>query len=361
MRPLSAAAIVSAVLHTGAIAWIGTRHDKPPRIPSVALETPAATVPSEPVAVALLDDHTVSETRVSRGGPSVGRTAIAAISTGHAVTQQTPESPPRQTSGLMTMRRPEVKHGLSSEFIEHFLERSKPLAPKDIASERIADDIATAKRQLDDPRWIANATPDAVGDERLALAEHRDEAANEELHSSANGHHKADHAAFKADVEPDGTVHIADKSNLQAVHACERASWLCKIPIGATFDINDWAMRSHDIDPYASAKLKMLDDTRDERVAIGTQYRKELLAHSVELAQGAIAYLWASTPDPAARKQALFELWDDCAETGDTALVESGRAVRAFIIGFIRGKVSYTADELAQLNARRRSKMAFAP
>ncbi len=79
-----------------------------------------------------------------------------------------------------------------------------------------------------------------------------------------------------------GTVHLDDKSNLKAVHACSRDSWLCKIPIGATFDINDWAMRSSGNDPYASAKLKMLDETRDERVAIGTQFRKELLAHSVE-------------------------------------------------------------------------------
>jgi hypothetical protein len=363
-RPLPAAAILSTVLHTGAIAWVGTRHDNAPRIPPVTLETPAAPVESEPVAVALLDDHTVSAMPAlpsSRGGSGVARANAVALSTSR-VTAPTPEpAAPARGSNLLTMRRPEVKNGLSSEFLERFLERSKPLAPKDIASERIADDIATATGHLDDPRWIANATPDQLRDERIALAEHRDAAASDELRPSANGHHEVDRKTFHADVEADGTVHVGDKSNLQAVHACDRQSWLCKIPIGAMFDVTDWAMRSHDIDPYASAKLKMLDDTRDERVAIGTRYRKELLAHSVELVQGEIAYVWANTPDPVARKRALFELWDDCAETGDAAVVEGGRAVRAFVVGFIRSKVTYTADELAQLNAHRRSKLPFAP
>jgi hypothetical protein len=35
--------------------------------------------------------------------------------------------------------------------------------------------------------------------------------------------------------------------------------------------------------------------------------------------------------------------------------------VRTFIVGFIRGKVSYTGDELARLNAHRHSKATFAP
>ena len=360
MRALATAAIASAVLHAAAIAWVVTRPAKATPIASIELEPPPVAVASEPVAVALLDDRGGSELPISRGLGRVATATTRAISTGHATT---PASEPKAPapSGLMTMRQPEITHGMSAEFLERFLENSKPLAPKDIASERIADDVATAKGHLDDPRWVANATPEALGDERIALAEHRDEADGQELHSSPNGHHEADHKAFHADVERDGTVHIDDKRNLQAVHVCEGSSWVCKIPVGATFDVTDWAMRSHDIDPYASAKLKMLDDTRDERVAIGTRYRTEQLAHSVELVKGAIDYLWASTPDPAARKQALFELWDDCAESGDDAVVESGRAVRTFIVGFIRGKVSYTGDELARLNAHRHSKATFAP
>jgi len=374
VRALPVAAIVSAAIHAGAVAWLGLRGADPPRSSPGTVEAAPASADPPPVAVVLLDDHTVSatpalpilphEARVERAmavAPSIRHTATTATEASVATTPRDRPQPLPTHASLMTMRGPALKTGVSSHFVEHFLANSQPLAAPDIEGDRIADAIATAKGHLDDPRWIANATPDQVSDERLALAEHRDDEATEELQPSDNGHHKVDHSGFRADVDRDGSIHIHDKSNLQAVHACDRESWLCKIPIGAMFDVTDWAMRSRGMDPYASAKLKMLDDTRDQRVAIGARYRTEQLAHSVELARGAVAYLWASTPDPAARKRALFELWDECAETGDAELVESGRAVRAFIIGVIRSKVSYTAEEIAVLNAHRHSKAPFSP
>ncbi|MCW5802116.1 MAG: hypothetical protein KIT31_06995 [Deltaproteobacteria bacterium] len=72
----------------------------------------------------------------------------------------------------------------------------------------------------------------------------------------------------------------------------------------------------------------------------------------------------ARIADPAARKQALFELWDDVAETGDEALVVAGAGVRAYLVGAIRAMrpaLELASDELAQLNARRRSRAVFAP
>jgi hypothetical protein len=61
----------------------------------------------------------------------------------------------------------------------------------------------------------------------------------------------------------------------------------------------------------------------------------------------------------------LFELWDECEETGDAELVSGAEAARATVIGWIqvklRGASAYTPTELARLNAHRRSQQVFAP
>jgi hypothetical protein len=160
---------------------------------------------------------------------------------------------------------------------------------------------------------------------------------------------KSEHRAFSMKVAPDGTVKITDEPNVKLE------------PGGLSFDINDALMRREGIDPYASYKLKVLDETREERVAMGKQYRTQQLARSREIMNRNIARLVGSTTDTDALKLGLFELWDDCAEAGDDELVVAGRAAREQVIAYIRGHLSYSADEVAQLNKRRRSHVPFAP
>lgn len=63
----------------------------------------------------------------------------------------------------------------------------------------------------------------------------------------------------------------------------------------------------------------------------------------------------------------MFELWDDCAEAGEPAIVEAGAAVRRMILGFIRAHLpagapdGFTAEELAALAAARHSHAVFQP
>lgn len=185
------------------------------------------------------------------------------------------------------------------------------------------------------------------------------------LKPGGRGTHKSDEGTFVAKVERDGSVSITDKGNLQVGQRPRLGKPKTWIPLVAgSFDVTDALLRSKKQDPYFSKKLKYLDTTRDERVAIGSRYRKEHLAQSAQLMQKSLAMLPA---DPAARKQALFELWDDCAEVGDNALVEGGRAARALVIGYIRGKHAagtehaFTANELTAFNSKRQSKTAFAP
>jgi hypothetical protein len=143
----------------------------------------------------------------------------------------------------------------------------------------------------------------------------------------------------------DGTVHLKDKLG--------------------NLDIQDRIMLAFGIDPYAGAKLGFLDRTRDQRAALGAVRIHELLSHSAELMLQNINHLWAVTPDLAGRKLGLFQLWDDCAETGSDDLITGGASARALVVSIIRARLTgasaYTLAELAELNAHRHSLATFAP
>jgi hypothetical protein len=233
------------------------------------------------------------------------------------------------------------------------------------------------------------------------------------LSPSGNGTHRSNEGVFTARVERDGSVNLKDARNLQIKFPDPRkivkvprmigngiSEWYANddkapkdpereplnnkrpvekdtrpdhgqtatVPIlGGGFDITDAFMRRKKVDPYASRKLAYLDSTRDERVQIGNRYRKDQLAKSTELMQKQLDVVWASNATMQAKKQALFELWEDCAESGDAAVVEGGRAARMLVVGFISAKLprssadAFTGNELAALNGKRHAKAAFDP
>jgi hypothetical protein len=131
-------------------------------------------------------------------------------------------------------------------------------------------------------------------------------------------------------------------------------------------DIYAWLYRKYAGDPYASRKLKLLDDTRDERAALGEKYRANRLDASRELMRKTLVQLWRTTLDPAQRRAALFELWDECAE-GEGPTGQAGEQARVVVIDWIREHLplgspdAYRPDELAALVAKRTSRQAFAP
>lgn len=135
---------------------------------------------------------------------------------------------------------------------------------------------------------------------------------------------------------------------------------------GGTADITAWLHRKFIGDPYASRKLKLLDDTREERIARGGAYRRERLDRSAELVLRTLEQLWASELDPVRRRIALFELWDECDE-GEGPRGEAGERARAMIIGWIRTRVprgsadAYSVEEIGELDARRGSTQSFTP
>ena len=302
---------ISAALHGVAIAWIGQQPHEDrlhafslPELPTIAPKE------IEPTTVVLLDDHTVVPTghsNATRGRTRATKSHQAVIST--EATGQGPGEVKRGGS-VLAMRGTDdgpstsLERGPSGAFMSRFLANSKPL-PTPIEKS-------------------GELKPDGQGA-------------------------KSEHRTFTMKVAPDGTVDIHDAPNLK------------REGLGASFDLTDAAMRYAGQDPYSSYKLKVLDKTRDERVAMGKQYRTQQLARSREIMQRNIERLTRATRDAELLKQGLFELWDDCAEAGTDELVVAGRAAREQVMGYIRSHVRYTADDVARLNKLRRSKMRFEP
>jgi hypothetical protein len=234
-----------------------------------------------------------------------------------------------------------------------------------------------------------------------------------QLQDAGGGSRRSDQGVFTAKVAPDGSVTLKDSRNLRvglalptprsvgsgisdwyysdkgsdgqrgkrtlekevggSTDAGDRSKTAIVPVVRGGFDVTDAIMRKKGQDPYASKKLAFLDSTRDERVAMGTAHREQQLRKTTQIVQRHLDQLWQRVADPRARREALFELWDEvveageAAEAGDEATVEAGRAARRLVIGMIRARLpagspdAYSADELAALNRRRHSKAAFAP
>jgi hypothetical protein len=132
-------------------------------------------------------------------------------------------------------------------------------------------------------------------------------------------------------------------------------------------DLTSMLMRAVGVgDAYASRKRKLLDDTRAERAELGAQHHAEDLARAGERMQRNLELLWRTISDPAERRDALFALWDECAEA-DGPIGEAGQRARLLVIGWIRAKLpsgspgAFTPEEIARRAAQQHSSQPFAP
>lgn len=161
-------------------------------------------------------------------------------------------------------------------------------------------------------------------------------------------------AGWRARILPDGSVRFSDAS----------LRWL---GLGFTFDLTDAVMRAHGDDPYLAAKLQFLKETRTFRRRMRRAwYRRQgraFLQALPKMLQGIVR----SRLSPADKRRLLFELWDECLETGRSELASMGRLARSRILAFIRKAFpkgttkGYTQQELVRFNRIRTSKASFDP
>jgi len=165
---------------------------------------------------------------------------------------------------------------------------------------------------------------------------------------------------------------------------------------GTSGDVTDVIMRSKGQDPYAAAKLRFLETTKEWRSDIRRKAHRRNIARYLRKLPFYLKNLWDdSSLGTAHKKRILFELWDECIESplsnptrrtpgktnDDEQLkkedkedtnhtwrnMESAQKARGIIIRFIRKHLPatddnvYTAEELKRYNRQRSGKQLFSP
>ena len=139
------------------------------------------------------------------------------------------------------------------------------------------------------------------------------------------------------------------------------------------FDVNAMAEQIAGNDPYASEKRRIAEATFEDRLCLAQEAalrrKQEGLFHLKERLERLLQLPGLS---PAARREIVFEMWDECLDDrpapDDTGPhPDLGAAARASIVAFIRrvfppgSPAAFTPAELATLNQRRLSRSPFAP
>jgi hypothetical protein len=365
--------VLALVVHTAALGvYVMTQHAALARW----ITKPVAQVEIvEPVEAALfevtfLDDDTgnaVSDQPGDRPRPATR----ARVTTEHAVATAGASEIPPTSSERASSTKPTTKRftlsmrtgpqeptfhrpgsdGISDEMIEAMVEGRIPVKIANLPGAQADADYNKANGRLRSGTWVDKATPEQVAAARLDRAAAKQAKEAVELVEQKDGTYTSNKTNFTAKVNRDGTVALTSKPN-----------WQQKSLFFAEFDATAAWMRARGDDAYASEKRAFLDRTRDQRVEIGKRYRSAQLAKSAQLMTSNLARLWAMTSDPATRKEEVFALWDDCAETGDEELLEGAAEARRILINWVHAKhLELTAEELAAFNARRQSKAVFAP
>ena len=209
-----------------------------------------------------------------------------------------------------------------------------------------------------------------------------------ELTPAGGGRLRADKGPFVAEVARDGAVTFKDRAPV-AVHvhiptrrelgraiehwqrdprgaSLENGGGLPPI-ISGRFALNDMVMRWAGQDPYAARKLAFMDRTRPRRMRMAAAERSLDLRDAVTHTPRLLVRVWRGPGSARQRRRLLFQLWDECAETGPDEVVAAARAVRAAIVAFVRRELpagsaqAYSEGELDALNQARTSRERFRP
>jgi hypothetical protein len=137
--------------------------------------------------------------------------------------------------------------------------------------------------------------------------------------------------------------------------------------VAAIFDLTDLVMRAAGMDPYGYDKGRVADMTRAMREEMSATERPRRIARALARLPGELEALWRRTDMGASeRREILFQLWDDLLE-GEGPEENAAARAREEILRFIGRALpsgsgdAYSPDELARLNARRKSRASFAP
>lgn len=198
---------------------------------------------------------------------------------------------------------------------------------------------------------------------------------------------------FSATFRPNGTVEFAERLRRPSRQNPGKGT-CCALPPGGLPGINpllgmqmrgpaEWILAAQKKETAATDKRELLERTSELRVALAVSWNVELLKHRFVALEAELLDIWSDQRRTrVARKELLFQLWDDCDETfaldpGDIpmqalGIIDAARAdtavrARRLIEAFLRrhapgGSPSmFTAQELDDMNRRRTSRERFDP
>ncbi|MCD6497062.1 MAG: hypothetical protein J7M25_02015 [Deltaproteobacteria bacterium] len=175
------------------------------------------------------------------------------------------------------------------------------------------------------------------------------------VHRLKNGTIKFSHPGFDAYVRQDGSVRFSGHS----VH------WL---DLGFTFDLTDALMRAKGQAPYVADKITFMKDTRPWRLGLRHAWFLRRARAFIEGLPQRLRRVWYDQKTTVRhKKQALFDLWDECLDRDGTNLADMAQIARRIIVSFIRRHLpknsanAYRSMELSLLNRHRNSKPVFSP
>jgi hypothetical protein len=164
-------------------------------------------------------------------------------------------------------------------------------------------------------------------------------------------------------IEEDGQIHFKDAKSV-AVTKHPFASGENRIlGIGGPLEMTDMLMHLAGQDPYAAGKRKLADETREQRLCMArrTQHAREAQA-LFELSTNVRAIAERKDWSPEKRRQALFDIWDECEDGSDYAAMARATITALIRQAFPEGSpLAYQPHELLALNERRTSSNKFAP
>lgn len=177
------------------------------------------------------------------------------------------------------------------------------------------------------------------------------------IRPTGQGTYEYRHDEFRAKIDHDGTIEFEDRLNPFRDPAPR-----------ITFDLTDAIIRTFtDDDPYRALKEEALRETAGLRGELAARACRERLDRSVLDLTAHLEAIWADpSMDVPTKRAQVFQLWDECTEEGDEAVMRASRLARATIYAFIRDVIGqrdcgYNPAELTALNERRASVAPFAP
>jgi len=182
------------------------------------------------------------------------------------------------------------------------------------------------------------------------------------LRDRGTGGYTYKHPGFEAKVGADGRVKFNDiniRANVYLVPPF--------IFVAGILDVSDVIMRLLGVDPYQYAKLQFMKRTFNERLAMRRRWESANMQRGLIRLPSYLAAVWRQPWPASLRRAVLFELWDECAESGNKLMRDGGAQARSLIERFVArylppgSRDGYTVAELRWLNTRRTSRAAFAP